>query len=508
MSDSFIAVNWAAVSSKQQATEDKASIPDQLERERAVCEARGWRVLKELPVKGQSREYTSLDAAMRDIPELAELFDLARERKFNLLVCYDFNRFRSLQTAVVMTLAAYGVQVYSCCQPADPTPPSQFVYYNSDTSVILTTIGTLLSRTQLNSLRRGYAAGMPDRVDKHGLSFNNVLPYGYRKPEGKETDRKVVPVQIASECAHLLRMRAMYEAGSSGQDIADYLNKRGIRSKRGKAWNKNSVVRAMTNPFYAGFVVRGQATVRRDLLTGRRHVTMHPRGQWVLAKGRHKSLWTEADYRHLVELRDRRARGLAGKTKNTQHFSRLLFCQHCKTLMHVVRPDSKGNMQYRCGEGYLYEGHARTNDAHLIPALRAALADAVEQLALELSAPPPKPEPDHGATIHQALVENDEARARYQRMAGRGLISEDDLVKRNAELAAERADIEAQLADDQDGQVRRGRQRIVLAGAQAILAKYDALWKESPKAVNAQLSDVIEKVIIGGHKIEGLILRS
>lgn len=105
-------------------------------------------------------------------------------------------------------------------------------------------------------------------------------------------------------------IRQMYkwytEEGFGGAKIANMLNERGVKTKRGNNWSQNSVCRILTNEIYTGKIINGKEEVA-DFLTGQRKekdesewlVTLRPelriiddeifdRAQEIL-KGRHDS---------------------------------------------------------------------------------------------------------------------------------------------------------------------------------------------------------------------------
>lgn len=498
---------WAAVSTSAQATGDKGSLDDQLARARAVCAAMGWRIIVELVVKGHSREYSSLDTGMREIPELATLIKLARDGRINLLVLYDANRLRGLQASVIKTLANYGVQTYSLNQPLEPADPATFRYYHSDTQTIMTHVGSLLSDVELAALRRRYSTGMPRRVDTLGLHLNNHIPYGYRKPPGRELDKRAVGEQVPAECAVLLEMRRRYLAGASSRAIADWLVTEKIPPPE-SGWSGTRVLEVLCNPYYAGLVVRNTRTSQRDLVTGKSRVTHLPIDQWKVAPGRHTGLWSEDDWRRIVEVRTRRGERHRGQIKHTRAFSLLMVCEMCGGTLISTRPmrgrQTAGVRVYRCHGGARKEGHGRIAETTVIGELRAALP-----ALLTGTLPEPEPVgPGIDPAVHaRALADNDAARARYQRLYARGGIGDSDLDARLGELAAERRALEAAATQAGDLVARAERRQNRSRLAAELLADYDALFCGAPEAANARIADLVELILVRGGEVTNVIWR-
>ena len=59
------------------------------------------------------------------------------------------------------------------------------------------------------------------------------------------------------------------EEGYGGSKIANMLNERGIKTKRGNNWSQNSVCRILTNEIYTGKIINGKEEIA-DFLTGQR----------------------------------------------------------------------------------------------------------------------------------------------------------------------------------------------------------------------------------------------
>lgn len=496
---------WAAVSTRAQAADDRVSLTAQLEKARALCRDRGWSVVDELVVKGHSREYASLDTAMGELPELRQIFDLARAGKINLVVCYDLNRFRGVQMTVVKTLAAYGCQVYSLSQPLDPSPANTFTYWESDTAHTVSTMSAFTSDAEMRALRRRYATGMPARMTKHGLHFNNKLPFGYRKPPAEQYNKKAVAEQVPSECVILLEMKKRYEEGASSSDVAAWLKARGVRGRHGKWMNQSVVLKILTNPWYAGLVRRHTATVRKDLITGKRHTQVHPPSEHVLAQGSHPPLWTVEEWEHLVALRELRAGNMTGKSKLTQVFTRLLRCSECGAILRKGNVRRSGDPIYKCPQGRLRDGHAVVYEADVIAGVRDVTRTLLRNGQLPAAAPPDHT--DDVARLEAALAENDGQRAQAQRLAMRKLLTEDDLAARQEELQAERQEFERQLALLKDTEAAARRRERARAGLAELMRDLDTVLAWPAQQLNAHLAQIFGRIIIEKKRVLAVELR-
>lgn len=115
------AVIWAAVSTSEQADDDKASIPDQLERAERFCHDHNLHVVARLIVPGHSRKYLDLyecarDMEARGITAFTQLIELWKTRGFDVLVVRDGSRFArtpSLHARVIEETMQIGAKIYS-----------------------------------------------------------------------------------------------------------------------------------------------------------------------------------------------------------------------------------------------------------------------------------------------------------------------------------------------------------------------------------------------------------
>jgi len=86
------AVIVVAVSTGAQATEEKYSIPQQLEACQATCQQRGWTVAHEITLLGHSRNCDWLHEIVRDSEGYGQWVQLVESEAEDLVVCRDYDR--------------------------------------------------------------------------------------------------------------------------------------------------------------------------------------------------------------------------------------------------------------------------------------------------------------------------------------------------------------------------------------------------------------------------------
>ncbi len=426
---------WAAVSTDAQAANDKYSLPEQIERCQEHAASRNWQ--ESMPayvVPGESRtRYVNLSDAEQDIPQLKTLLDDAQSRKFDVLMVSDFDRFRDLLDPVSRTLAGYGVQIYSVSQPLEPQPPAEFDPYATDTSDMLIGLNQIVSRAAVANLRRKYRAQMPLRVMNKGLP-TALIPYGYRKPAGRETDHNVVPEQNPALVPAILYMRDQLMTGRSLESIADDLNAQGVPSPGSllahgtTLWWNRTVAYILRNPFYAGYVRWGLTRVSMDPRTRKKTHISNPESRIAFARGKHVPLWDDDTYQAiLAELARRSPKNYRGRI--TDRLSCLLYCSVCGAPLWRRK---KKPLSWMCSVGH--SSHVIVRDA----AMLTLIGETLSQLVQDSQVPSVIIAADRTAELQRLVEQRTRVGDAYQR----GLFDLDEFARRTSALDAEIASLE------------------------------------------------------------------
>lgn len=358
---------WAAVSTETQASEDKFSLETQVEKSRAAANTKGWdETSGPYIVPGESRtRFINLSDAERQIPPLRQLLDDAQADKFDVVVCLEYDRFRELLDPVARTLAHYGVQLYSVSQPIEPQNPETYGPYTSDSEFMLRGLNQMISRAAIANLRRKYASEMPKRVTEKGLAPTN-LPWGYRKPQGQETNSQAIPEPIPEIVEHLIWMKDWILAGKSTYQIVEELHRLAVpipkkrlrdKSLNRTRWDETTVRRILGNPYYAGFVRWGRFRSKHDLRTGKTVQIAQPANEVIMAPGKHEPIWDEETWRAIEAEFGRRAPRYRGRKR--RQLSTLLACEICGFTL-WRHTGSKGDkrkpenrfISWRCSQSY------------------------------------------------------------------------------------------------------------------------------------------------------------
>lgn len=379
------AVIFAAVSSSPQASEEKASIPSQIENARVTLERRGWdEVCDPLIVPGHTRDIDFLHEAMDAMPAMARLIELAQNKMIDVVVVRDYDRLartRMLLTSISTYLERCRVQIFALQKPVEPVPIEEFNDNGAAfSSAMVTAFAGLTAEQEVSRLRKRRRMGMNEEMKK-GKWKHSAVVYGYTQTSSDGTTLDV-PVPVEEEVAVIRRVEEMYLDGKSSKDICRQLNTEDVPSSKGATWQTNTIMNLLKKPFYTGYIVWG---IRRrekvfskeqgTFVSKKRCIPVYDRlwkdlghrpttqdildhqdelraGGLIIAKGQHEAIRTLERQRNLDRERLSRIRcgGRGATTKgHPKLFTGLTYCGMCD---HSYSPTGRQKkhpyIYYRC----------------------------------------------------------------------------------------------------------------------------------------------------------------
>jgi len=223
---------YARVSTDDQAR-DGFSIAAQLKRLNAYCKARGWALANEYVDEGFSGRGVERPAYQRMMSEI---------ESWDVLVVLKMDRIHrnSRNFTNMMDLLKERKKEFNSMQES----------FDTTTAIGRFVMDIIQRIAQLESEQTGERVkmGMTQKAKK-GKGHNGFPePYGYRFNDGHLT-------VVDTEAMVVETIFHRYMAGSSLMDIAKDLNEHGISTKKGKAWEKATVLNVLTNPIYCGTLV-------------------------------------------------------------------------------------------------------------------------------------------------------------------------------------------------------------------------------------------------------------
>lgn len=180
----------------------------------------------------------------------------AEKGLFDMVVVKDISRFARNTVDLLQSvrkLKALGIETQFLTANMTSMGNSEFV---------LTIFGALAQEESANTSKR-IKFGKKMNAEKGRVP--NIV-YGYDKTIGDYFN-----LSINEEEAKVIRQMYKWytEEGYGGAKIANMLNERGVKTKRGNNWSQNSVCRILTNEIYTGKIINGKEEVA-DFLTGQR----------------------------------------------------------------------------------------------------------------------------------------------------------------------------------------------------------------------------------------------
>lgn len=180
----------------------------------------------------------------------------AEKGLFDMVVVKDISRFARNTVDLLQSvrkLKSLGIETQFLTANMTSMGNSEFV---------LTIFGALAQEESANTSKR-IKFGKKMNAEKGRVP--NIV-FGYDKTIGDYFNLSI----NENESKAIRQIFQWYtEEGYGGSKIANMLNERGIKTKRGNNWSQNSICRILTNEIYTGKIINGKEEIA-DFLTGHR----------------------------------------------------------------------------------------------------------------------------------------------------------------------------------------------------------------------------------------------
>ncbi len=180
----------------------------------------------------------------------------AEKGLFDMVVVKDISRFARNTVDLLQSvrkLKSLGIETQFLTANMTSMGNSEFV---------LTIFGALAQEESANTSKR-IKFGKKMNAEKGRVP--NIV-FGYDKTIGDYFNLSINENEVMA----IRQIFQWYtEEGYGGSKIANMLNERGIKTKRGNNWSQNSVCRILTNEIYTGKIINGKEEIA-DFLTGQR----------------------------------------------------------------------------------------------------------------------------------------------------------------------------------------------------------------------------------------------
>ncbi len=309
-------------------------------------------------------------------PEFLKMIRLCRNKKIDLILTKSISRFaRNTVDCLkyVRELKSLGIGVI-------------FEKENIDTmridSEMLLTVMSSFAQAESESISKNVSWGIRQSFKSGKVPINYKFMLGYRK--GTDGKPEIVP----AEAEIVKEIFRKYLDGCSQNQIADYLNGRGILTKSGKKWYDITVSNILTNEKYTGDAIL-QKTYVLDCISKKRCVNNGELPKY-LVKGHHEAIISHSEFdRVQAEMARRKSkRKIAEKLTKTENgkysakfaLSELLICGECGTPYRRVTWTAKGfkEIKWRCVSRLQYgKKYCRNSPTIAEETLHRAIVDAI-----------------------------------------------------------------------------------------------------------------------------------
>jgi len=475
MTANFRFALYSAVSSPEQAKQDKTSLDDQLATARAFALRQGGEeTAGPYILDGYSRTgYEGLAEAAGEIPQLNQLLNDLSANRFDALVMDNFDRLGDIAQMLRVRFKKNRKQIISARQSGAVVPVDLYDPYKDEATDINIHVEGILQAYRLNKLRRAYQHGVPARIERGLHPF--VIPFGYRSTGDKQPG-----VQVPEQVSMIYKMKDWMLEGMTYSEIGRRCDEI-LPPPRSRHWGGNQVKRILIHPYYAGMVVLGRTE---------NHIRM-PRSQWQTAKGRHIPLWDEAAYRLI--LAEARRRIETKRNYSARYpFSGLTVCAVCggKINKHGI---AAYQFMY-CGKNrkhwvMRYEKSIPYLTAELVKALKAAQSQP--------------PEPAETAIMEKQLEELKSRRLRVQEGYESGLYNSSEASRKLNALEDQAETIVHQIEKVRNMERTRLEWHAQIGQVQALVEELPNMIEHSdPVRMNRLLTSIIKEIRLGPDVIE------
>ena len=268
------------------------------------------------------------------------------DKKFRYLLIHKLDRFsRNKYDAVIFKkkLRMNGVTIISVTENLDDSPES----------IMLESVIEGMAQYYSSNLAREVRKGQRETALQH-------KHLGGTPPLGLEVDPNTRKYVINEKEAEIVRIIfEKYADGIGYNQILNYLNSMGYRTKRGNQFGKNSLYSILENEKYVGTYVFNKRLEKNAV--GKRNPTVRPREEWIIAEDVIPAIIDQRTF-DIVQAKMSENKRKAGQytAKEIYLLSGLIFCGECgRSMCGNVKTNGRrsGNYaSYRCSGRHNKQG--------------------------------------------------------------------------------------------------------------------------------------------------------
>lgn len=279
-------------------------------------------------------------------PDFRRMLNDAQRKQFRAILCWDqdrFGRFDSLKAGyVVEPLRMAGITLVTVTQGAidwtDFAGRMMYAIQQEGKNQFLVSLSQNTLRGRMQSAREGHGVSCPplgyDRVfyDAAGKLVHRATRNDrFSKP--REWKAKLDVSVNPDDVGALQLIFGLYaNTDANLHSIAHELNKRGVLTKRGRAWDAPSVKVVLRNEAYLGRLILGKTRGRKGRFSHVGNGKVGGDGR-IVAENAHPALIDEDTFRRVQEKLAKRAIVTKRSRSNGYLLSGLLICGHSGQAM-------------------------------------------------------------------------------------------------------------------------------------------------------------------------------
>ncbi|EJW14267.1 recombinase family protein [Paenibacillus alvei] len=418
---------YIRVSTDEQADKGN-SLSEQQERLILYCKGMLWNE----PVMYIDDGYSAKDLKR---PAIQRLLNDVRQNKYDVVVTSKLDRFcRNLLDLLqsIKLLEQHDCSFVSASERLDTTSGP---------------VGKMVMQ-QLGSFAEFERARISERVK------DNMLPLA--KKTSKALTRPCYGLDVVNGYYEINKSEAefanlMFDLGEDGyghRKIAQILNERGSRTKKGYLWDQTSVKRLMQNPALAGMKIYNKR-MNRDGKT-----VIRPMSEWVIRENNHPAVIQLERFLRVNEIMKYRSKAHKHADSETYLLTGVLKCRHCgrnmkgSTSRHKTKYGKYTYYRYICasyvsGYGCFYHAVHRDDIENLIIKEIQMLG---QKSNAEIKVASPKNQHDKVRDLENQLAKISKKMQKQIEAYENELISAEDLKLARQRVESEREDISTRLS--------------------------------------------------------------
>ena len=313
---------YIRVSSREQATEDKASLEVQQRDCEAYCRRKGYDIVCSPYVDVQSGTDSRKERAAFE-----QMLEDARKGAFDIIVAWRPDRlFRSLWPAARLkqVMDTTGVDVETVTQPMDKSTLGLWAW---------------VAEREIQNIRERTMMGR-ESLARAGKLVTGNPPYGYKyDPSIKQLRHD------GTEHPQVVGIFNWVAQGKSIGSLVTDFNLLGILTRRGKPWTRQQIAKILKNPIYAGRAYWGKRERRNGLVVAKKNVE-----ERILIPV--TPMVTEEIFERVQRQLDKNRRISPRNTKAVHILQHLLWCRGCSTSFGARSRNSRYGKLLKTPERY------------------------------------------------------------------------------------------------------------------------------------------------------------